>query len=112
MISQQLFDHATYSKEVARIIVDLKKGRRLSETFDESGFFQKLDKQMVAVGEKSGDLVGLLHKISLFYSSEINYILEKLFAYLEPFLVIFMGGIIIVLALGIFMPMWNMMEMI
>lgn len=110
-ISLNLFDNTVYQTEVLRLTSELKQGVRLSQAFETSSFFQKLDKQMVAIGEKSGELVPLMKKTSAFYSTELDYTMDNLFVYIEPFLVIFMGGMVLVLALGIFMPMWNMMQM-
>jgi len=64
--------------------------------------------QMLAIGEETGMLDELLDEIGEVYSSEVEYSLKTLSQQIEPILVIFLGAIVLLLALGVFMPMWEM----
>ena len=63
---------------------------------------------MVAVGEETGELTPLLEEVSGFYNREVDFRLKNLSAMIEPILMAFVGGLVLILALGVFLPMWNM----
>jgi MSHA biogenesis protein MshG len=63
---------------------------------------------MISLGEETGALPELLNEVADHYKREVDYDLENLSAALEPILMIGVGGIVLVLALGIFLPMWDM----
>jgi MSHA biogenesis protein MshG len=72
--------------------------------------FPPLVIQMMAVGEETGDLSGLLDEVADFYEREVDYKLKNLSAAIEPILIIAVGGIVCVLALGVMLPMWEMIS--
>jgi len=111
-IGHSLFQNSIYQDEIKRIRTELEDGTTLGEAYRASTFFDQLAKQMARIGEKSGELGAMMRKLTNFYTVEINYVTENLFAYIEPFLILFMGIAVLILALGIFMPMWNIMEMV
>jgi MSHA biogenesis protein MshG len=63
---------------------------------------------MMMVGEESGELTRLLDEIAGFYQREVDYRLKNLTALIEPILIVGVGGMVLILALGVFLPMWNM----
>ena len=63
---------------------------------------------MIMVGEESGELTRLLDEIAGFYQREVDYRLKNLTALIEPILIVGVGGMVLILALGVFLPMWNM----
>ena len=67
---------------------------------------------MVAVGEETGRVDELLQEAADFYEREVDYDLRSLTAKIEPILTVFVAIMVLILALGIFMPMWNMMSAI
>ena len=64
--------------------------------------------QMIKAGESGGALDKMLEKVSDYYASRFNEIIENLSAYIEPILIGFIAGMVLMLALGIFLPMWDM----
>jgi MSHA biogenesis protein MshG len=60
------------------------------------------------VGEETGDLDELMDEIAQMYEREVDYELKTLSAQIEPILIIFMGIMVLVLALGIFLPIWEL----
>jgi MSHA biogenesis protein MshG len=64
--------------------------------------------QMMQVGEETGELTRLLEEIAGFYQREVDYRLKNLTALMEPILLVGVGGMVLILALGVFLPMWNM----
>jgi MSHA biogenesis protein MshG len=86
----------------------VERGDALSRAATTAGIFPPLVLQMIAVGEETGELTQLLEEISGFYQREVDYRLRNLAAMIEPLLIIAVGGMVLILALGVFLPMWNM----
>jgi general secretion pathway protein F len=66
--------------------------------------------QMVAAGEESGSLVLMLQKVSKYYLEKYKYIVDNIAVLIEPILIAAIAGFVLTLALGIFLPMWNLTE--
>jgi MSHA biogenesis protein MshG len=64
--------------------------------------------QLFAIGEESGSLEELMREISQHYQSNVDYAVKRLAGTLEPILIWFLGMGVLVLALGVFMPMWDL----
>lgn len=86
----------------------VERGEALSVTARGTGLFPPLVLQMIALGEETGALPELLNEAADFYKREVDYDLENLSAALEPILIITVGAMVLVLALGVFLPMWDM----
>lgn len=86
----------------------IERGESLSATAGASGLFTPLILQMIALGEETGALPELLDEASDFYRREVDYDLENLSSALEPILIVAVGGVVLILALGVFLPMWDM----
>lgn len=86
----------------------IERGDSLSRTANASGMFTPLILQMIAVGEESGAVDALLNDVSDFYDEETDYDVKGLSAAIEPIMLVFMGAMILVLALGIFLPLWDL----
>jgi MSHA biogenesis protein MshG len=93
---------------VLRLRDAVERGEALSHAAATAGIFPPLVLQMVLVGEETGDLTRLLEEVSGFYQREVDYRLRNLTAMLEPILIIGVGAMVLILALGVFLPMWNM----
>ena len=89
----------------------VSRGESLYLTAQRSGIFLPLVLQMIAVGEESGSLPDLLDEVADFYDGEVEYDLVKLTSAIEPILIAFMAGLVAVLALGIFLPLWDLSAM-
>ena len=101
---------------IARVVEEmrdnLREGKGLLGPMEASGLFPPLVIQMVSVGEETGKLDIMLNKISDYYDMDVEYTLRNLSTMIEPILLLFVGGMVLFLALGIFLPMWNMMELV
>ena len=86
----------------------VERGDSLSRAATAAGIFPPLVLQMIAVGEETGELTYLREEVSGFYQREVDYRLRNLAAMIEPLLIIAVGGMVLILALGVFLPMWNM----
>ena len=86
----------------------VERGESLANTARTSGLFTPLILQMIALGEETGALPELMDEASDFYRREVDYDLENLSAALEPILIVCVGVVVLILALGVFLPMWDM----
>jgi len=96
------------AERLLRLRDAVERGDSLSRAATTSGVFPSLVLQMMLVGEETGELTRLLQEISGFYQREVDHRLKNLTAMLEPLLLIVVGGLVLILALGVFLPMWNM----
>lgn len=90
----------------------LREGSTLEAPMAASGLFPPLVIQMTAVGEETGNLDVMLSKVSDYYDLEVDYRLRTLSTMLEPVLLLFVGGMVLLMALGVFLPMWDMIKLV
>jgi len=64
--------------------------------------------QMIAVGEESGTLDEMLGEVAELYQRDVEYELKTLSAQIEPILIVFLGVLVLILALGVFLPIWDL----
>jgi MSHA biogenesis protein MshG len=86
----------------------VERGEALTRTATASGLFTPLVLQMMAVGEEAGALDDLFVEVADFYEQEVDYDLKQLADAIEPILIVGMGAMVLVLALGVFLPMWDL----
>ncbi len=90
----------------------IERGESLWKTAHATGLFTPLVLQMIALGEETGSLPELLDEVAEHYKREVDYDLDNLSTALEPLLMVAVGGMVLVLALGIFLPMWDMVKLV
>ena len=83
----------------------------MAEPMKANPLFPPIVSQMVAIGEETGKLDELLFKVSDYYDSETDYIIDNLTSLIEPFLLLILGSGVLFIALSIFLPMWNLMSL-
>lgn len=98
------------AQRVDRMREAVERGDPVSRAAASVHMFPPLVLQMMAVGEETGDLPALLDEVADFYEREVDYKLKGLSAAVEPILVVAVGGIVCVLALGVMLPMWEMIS--
>jgi MSHA biogenesis protein MshG len=95
---------------VAEMRTSIEKGESLLRSAVASKLFSPLVLQMIAVGEETGRVDELLTDAADYYEREVDFDLKSLTAKIEPVLISVVAGMVLVLALGIFTPMWDMMS--
>jgi type II secretory pathway component PulF len=95
------------SQEINKLREGVREGSGLSEPLKQSGVFPPIVVQMISVGEQSGKLDEMMPKVSQHYDLEVEYTIKNLSTLIEPVLIITIGGIVLFLALAIFLPMWD-----
>jgi MSHA biogenesis protein MshG len=96
------------AERINRLRIAVERGDPLSRAAASVEMFPPLVLQMMTVGEETGELAELLDEVAEFYEREVDYALNNLSAAIEPLLIVVVGGMVLVLALGIFLPMWEM----
>lgn len=86
----------------------VERGEALTRTASASGLFTPLVLQMMAVGEETGAIDDLFIEVADFYEQEVDYDLSQLASAIEPILIVGMGVMVLILALGVFLPMWEL----
>ena len=86
----------------------VERGESLTQTSAQTKLFTPLILQMIAIGEETGALSELLAETAEHYEREVDYRLQNLSAAMEPLLIVAVGGCVLILALGVFLPLWDM----
>lgn len=101
-------DNAYLADKIRGIRAGIERGEGLFQTHLTSGMFTPLVLQMISVGEESGQVDTLLAEVAEFYEREVEYDVKTLSDRIEPIMIVIMAAFVTVLALGIFLPMWDM----
>ena len=96
-------------KGVTDLIV---RGNTISAAISKTQLFPPLIIQMIILGEESGTIDHLLDEVAEYYQREINYDIVRLSDAIEPILLVIMASMVLILALGVFLPMWDMAKLI
>ena len=100
--------NAVIQKEIVDIQQNVNEGRNMSDPMKKSRFFDPLVVQMVTIGEQTGQTPELLNHIAVYYESKANSMIKNLTTLIEPILILLLGSMVLFLALGIFLPMWDL----
>jgi MSHA biogenesis protein MshG len=106
----RVVDNAFYASRIGLMKRGLERGESFSRTARSTGIFSALELQMIGVGEDSGNIEGMVAQIATQYEEEVAYDVSRLSESIEPILLGLMGGLVGILLLGIFLPMWNLGE--
>lgn len=111
-ISSKTVDNQIISKAILQVRDGVIQGRPMSETMRANRLFPPLVIQMIYMGEKTGNLEEMSGQVIHHYEREVQYITKNLASMIEPILTVCLGLMVLVLALGVFMPMWNVMKLL
>lgn len=103
-------DNSFMREKIIAMRSAIESGESLLRSSVASTLFTPLVLQMIAVGEETGRVDELLEEVGDYYEREVDYDLGTLTARIEPILIAVVAGMVLVLALGIFTPMWDMMS--
>jgi MSHA biogenesis protein MshG len=104
----QTVDNAFIGRRIEQMRDGVERGESLSRCAATAGVFTPVVLQMIAVGEETGELDTLLVEIAQMYERETDYAIKGLSASIEPVLLAVIGLMVLVLALGVFLPLWNL----
>jgi general secretion pathway protein F len=103
-----MIDNAVLKEKLESVKVAVSRGVSLTEAFRDTGVFENMIIQMISAGESSGQLDNMMRKVTDYYRMRFNYILDNMSSYIEPIMLAIIAALVLLLALGIFLPMWDM----
>jgi len=99
----------SYIKEkLLTVNANISRGISLSDAFEQTELFENMLLQMIRAGEQGGQLDAMLGKVTDYYDARFQDLIDNLAAYIEPIMLFFIAGLVLLMALGIFMPMWDL----
>ena len=101
-------DNAFIASKIEKMRDGVERGESILRTSVTAGVFTPIVLQMIAVGEESGALDDMMQEVADMYQSEVEYELKTLAQQIEPILIVMLGAMVLVLALGIFLPLWDL----
>lgn len=109
-LSAMTSGNAVISRTIEAIKSSVNQGRGISEPMRTSGLFPAIVIQMVAAGEETGRVDELLLSVADYYDLESGYIIKNLTTYIEPIMIFILSVMVLIMALAIFLPMWNLIK--
>jgi len=104
----QTVDNDFIARKIEKMREGVERGEAVLRTAVASGVFTPVVLQMLAVGEESGALDDMMQEVAEMYQREVEYELKTLSSQIEPILIITLGVMVLILALGVFLPMWDL----
>ncbi len=93
---------------IGQIRASAERGETLAKSARATGVFTPTILQMIAVGEETGALGEMMNEVADYYQKEVEYSVRGLAAQIEPIMIVLMGCMVLVVALGVFLPMWDL----
>ncbi len=103
-----MVDNLAIKEQLLSVNANIGRGMSLAESFQITGLYENMLLQMIKAGEAGGQLDAMLDKVTGYYDREFQDLIDNLSAYIEPVLLFFIAGLVLLMALGIFMPMWDL----
>ncbi len=103
-----MVDNLAIKEQLLSVNANIGRGMSLAESFEITGLYENMLLQMIKAGEAGGQLDAMLDKVTQYYDMQFQDLIDNLAAYIEPILLFFIAGLVLLMALGIFMPMWDL----
>ncbi|MBI2501448.1 MAG: type II secretion system F family protein [Deltaproteobacteria bacterium] len=111
-IVEGTIENGAFGRDIQRLRTELTRGRSLAEAMSLCSYFTPVVMEAVAAGEKSGALDEMMESIGHHYDTEVGHTVKNLSTLLEPLLLIIVFGMVGLFALAIFLPIWNMTQIV
>jgi type IV pilus assembly protein PilC len=111
-ITDEAAGNVVYEIAIRRIRDSVKEGQSISGPMEDSKLFPPMVSAMVAVGEESGDLDGMLSKVADFYDSDIDAMVKVLTSLLEPLMIGVLGGLVGFIVISLFLPLFELIKVV
>lgn len=109
---KDFFDNIVIKKEIERLEKSLLEGKQLSEVMGEEGLFPDKYRKLIVVGEKSGELIKIFEQIAKLEEEKMENNIKRLLTLVEPILIIVLGLILSIIIIAIYLPIFNMSNLI
>lgn len=107
-ISERSVDNLIMADIIRKIKNDVREGKPMRESLERSGFFEPMVIQMVSIGEEIGELPQMFKRINTFYQEYCDTFLARFVSMFEPLVLVFIGGVIGVMVIGMFLPIFEL----
>jgi MSHA biogenesis protein MshG len=107
-VVSQTVENTYVSSRIEQMRDGVERGESILRTAVTTGIFTPVVVQMIAVGEETGELDTLMDEVAEMYEREVDYELKTLSSQIEPILIIGLGILVLILALGVFLPIWDL----
>jgi len=104
----EVVDNLYLAQRIEKMREGVQRGESVLRASVSSAIFTPVVLQMIAVGDETGELDDLMLEVAELYEREVDYDIKTLAAQVEPILIVFLGVIVLILALGVFLPMWDL----
>lgn len=104
----QVVDNDYIGQRIEQMRDGVERGESVLRTAVAAGIFTTVVLQMIAVGDETGELDSLLREVADLYENDVQYEVKTLSQQIEPILIVGLGGLVLVLALGVFLPIWDL----
>ncbi len=105
-------DNSYVAERIQSMFGGIERGDSITHTAGLTGMFTPLVMQMLAVGEETGTVDVMLGEVAEYYEREVDYEIKNLSAAIEPIVIVFIGFMVLTLAMGVFLPMWDMSNVV
>lgn len=103
-----MVDNEELKGKLSTVKYAVQQGVSLTDAFRNTGLYESMLIQMISAGEQSGSLDKMLGNVTDYFKEKFDDIIDNISSYVEPILLFFMAGMVLLMALGIFMPMWDL----
>ncbi|MCM0043232.1 MAG: type II secretion system F family protein [Burkholderiaceae bacterium] len=104
----KVVDNAFFERRIHGMREGITRGETMLQIAQASCIFQPMELQMISVGEATGEMEKMMEQVAQMYQEELQYEVSRLGDAIEPILLAVMGGLVLVLMLGIFLPLWDL----
>ncbi|MDP2941217.1 MAG: type II secretion system F family protein [Candidatus Omnitrophota bacterium] len=109
-IAERSVGNLTLGEIIHRIKEEVREGKNLSQPLEQCGFFDPMTVQMVTIGEEIGELSNMFKRLNEFYQEYVDTFLVRFTAMFEPLMLVFMGIVIGVMVVGMFLPIFQISQ--
>ncbi len=109
-ITQKTVGNLVIGRDIERAKNSVAEGVSLADALTKSKYFPSMAIKMISIGEKAGALDEMLLNIATQYDDEVDDLIKRLSTLIEPLMTVMMGAFLLLIALGIFLPMWKMYD--
>jgi type IV pilus assembly protein PilC len=109
-IAGETITNKALARASASVLSKIREGKPFAESLDEAGWVPPLAVDMMRVGERSGSLKEMLDELASFYDAELEIKLNQLTALIQPVVLVLMAGLVVVVLLAMYLPLFNFMS--
>ncbi len=107
-VVSMVVDNTFFRSRIEQMRDGVERGESILRTAVAAAVFDPTVLQMIAIGEETGDMDGLMFEIAGMYERDVEYEIKTLAEQIEPIMIVALGIMVLILALGVFLPMWDM----